>query len=576
MAPRAALVFVALAGCVELGSFPCAEDAQCNAGACVEGFCAHPDDTCPSGQRWSGQAGGFAHQCVPEPQPATGTDTDTDTDTDGDALGDVPPYDCGIVFDQPADALRLSEFGATCDGADDAGAVAAALAALPDGGTLVIDCLASIGDGGVVLAGKANVRVVGQDGGGFVALGSGGSMVGGVGPFTVAVRNCTACVVENLALRGALGVELSEDVTLKDNRVDGAGLGPSAGALHSASNVRPRIVCNEITDVDAVGIWSGGDGVEDTRPTIAFNTVRRASSTGINGRFSGGAVVGNVIEEVAGNCIARGQWTDTTARGVIEENQAIRCGAGGLVVVDAIDLTVRGNVVDGPGQGGIFASGAASTRFAWNTVLDVAGPGLHLLGATGGVVEHGEFLDTRAGAMRRSEHGVLLEDVTGLVVRNNLAVNQTVAGYATGPVEDVEIYGNRGQGNEPFDLVVAGGATSTACASDNDFPAGVEADIDLDACADVLASTPRIATDALPEAQVGQPFEVALAAEGGASPYTFTAVSGTVPHGLVLGADGVLSGTPTRPGLYTLTVYADDDRSPAQSARRVLDMVVLP
>ena len=574
MAPRrVAFVFVALAGCVDLGAFPCAEDDQCRGGACVEGFCAYPDDSCPAGQRWSGQAGEFAHQCVPEPDTATATDTDTDTDTDGDEVGDVPPFDCGIVFDPPADALRLSEFGETCDGAT----VAAALAALPDGGTLVVDCLASIGDGGVLLEGKANVRVVGQDGGGFVAVGAGGPMVGGAGPFTLAVRSCTACVVENLELQGTLGVELSEDVTIKDNRIHAAGLGAMAGALHSASNLRPRLLCNEITDVDAVGIWSGGDGVEDTRPTIAFNTIRRATSTGINGRWSGGVLVGNVIEDVGGNCIARGQWTDTTAAGVIEENQAIRCGAAGLVLVDPVDVTVRGNLVEAPGQGGIFASGAATSRFTSNTVLDVDGPGLHLLGVTGGVVEHNEFRETRAGAARSSAHGVLLGDpATRLVLRNNAAVRQTIAGYATGAVEDVEIYGNTAEGSGTFDLVVEGGAMSTACASGNDFPAGVEADIALDNCPDVPGSTPTVVTDALPDGQVGQPFEIALVADGGAAPHSWSAVAGTIPHGLTLGTDGVLSGTPTRAGLYTVTVYAHDDRSPAQSARRVLDMAVLP
>jgi hypothetical protein len=49
-----------------------------------------------------------------------------------------------------------------------------------------------------------------------------------------------------------------------------------------------------------------------------------------------------------------------------------------------------------------------------------------------------------------------------------------------------------------------------------------------------------------------------LAATGGTTPYTWSLSSGTLPAGLTLSAAGVISGTPTTPGTYTITVKVTD------------------
>lgn len=58
-------------------------------------------------------------------------------------------------------------------------------------------------------------------------------------------------------------------------------------------------------------------------------------------------------------------------------------------------------------------------------------------------------------------------------------------------------------------------------------------------------SAPLIATDTLPSAVAGQPYNAVLVGVGGASPYTWQVASGSLPQGLVLGADGSMSGTPS-------------------------------
>lgn len=63
----------------------------------------------------------------------------------------------------------------------------------------------------------------------------------------------------------------------------------------------------------------------------------------------------------------------------------------------------------------------------------------------------------------------------------------------------------------------------------------------------------------LPAAGVGAPYSQAFSATGGNPPYTWLINAGTVPGLALNAATGVLSGTPTTPGSYTLTVQAKDN-----------------
>jgi hypothetical protein len=77
---------------------------------------------------------------------------------------------------------------------------------------------------------------------------------------------------------------------------------------------------------------------------------------------------------------------------------------------------------------------------------------------------------------------------------------------------------------------------------------------------------PAILTPNLPDGKVGQPYQVALGANGGTAPLSWT-VTPTLPAGLTLSSDGVLSGTPTAvtpktPFKFTVT----DSSTPALTA----------
>jgi len=84
-----------------------------------------------------------------------------------------------------------------------------------------------------------------------------------------------------------------------------------------------------------------------------------------------------------------------------------------------------------------------------------------------------------------------------------------------------------------------------------------------------------ITTGALPDAQVETAYQATLEAEGGLGAQSWSVSGGTLPTGLDLSSDGVLSGTPQEAGSFDLTVQvttADD----AQTATADLSLAVTP
>jgi uncharacterized protein (TIGR03437 family) len=71
-------------------------------------------------------------------------------------------------------------------------------------------------------------------------------------------------------------------------------------------------------------------------------------------------------------------------------------------------------------------------------------------------------------------------------------------------------------------------------------------------------NTLQISTANLPNAAIGQSYNAALVATGGAPPYTWTVSSGLLPAGLQLSAAGVLAGTATTAGIASFTVRVTD------------------
>ena len=81
-------------------------------------------------------------------------------------------------------------------------------------------------------------------------------------------------------------------------------------------------------------------------------------------------------------------------------------------------------------------------------------------------------------------------------------------------------------------------------------------------------------TTSLPDATVDQPYSGQLLASGGAAPYTWALVGGSLPAWASLTADGVLSGIPDSAGTSTFTVQVQD--AAGATASQQLSLTVLP
>jgi hypothetical protein len=81
-----------------------------------------------------------------------------------------------------------------------------------------------------------------------------------------------------------------------------------------------------------------------------------------------------------------------------------------------------------------------------------------------------------------------------------------------------------------------------------------------------------VGTGSLPEARVGEGYQVVLVASGGTPPYSWSLAGGTLPDGLSLSTSGVLSGVPGTSTELTLifSVFDTANRS-ASSAGLVFE-----
>lgn len=85
-----------------------------------------------------------------------------------------------------------------------------------------------------------------------------------------------------------------------------------------------------------------------------------------------------------------------------------------------------------------------------------------------------------------------------------------------------------------------------------------------------------IANISLPAATVGSPYSATFDASGGASPYFWSLVKGSLPSGLQLSSSGSISGTPLQPGTFRFSVRAKDSSPRQLSNTRNFRLVVTP
>jgi hypothetical protein len=86
----------------------------------------------------------------------------------------------------------------------------------------------------------------------------------------------------------------------------------------------------------------------------------------------------------------------------------------------------------------------------------------------------------------------------------------------------------------------------------------------------------EIVTGSLPSGTDSTAYYFALAAQYGTAPYTWSITSGALPSGLTMSSAGVISGTPTVSGSFSITVQATDSATPANTATATLALYISP
>ncbi|STQ98598.1 putative Ig domain-containing protein [Janthinobacterium lividum] len=103
-------------------------------------------------------------------------------------------------------------------------------------------------------------------------------------------------------------------------------------------------------------------------------------------------------------------------------------------------------------------------------------------------------------------------------------------------------------GSFPFSIKVTDSSTGTGA------PFSATSSYTVTVGAPTITLTPAT----LPAATVATAYSQPLSASGGIAPYAYTVSGGSLPAGLALSSSGLLSGTPTAAGSFTVTVQAAD------------------
>jgi len=117
-----------------------------------------------------------------------------------------------------------------------------------------------------------------------------------------------------------------------------------------------------------------------------------------------------------------------------------------------------------------------------------------------------------------------------------------------------------------------GAFTITAMVTDSaSTPASISATLTLTIA---QAAALLITTATLPNGTLNVAYSQTLNATGGVAPYTWTKTGGNLPAGLALASTGMISGTPTDTGTFSITLQAADSESPAQTATITLSITI--
>jgi parallel beta-helix repeat protein len=405
--------------------------------------------------------------------------------------------------------IDIREFGAKCDGSDDALAIQTALDSMPDGSRLTVPCRAGIGRSALRLRRKNDVTVEGVDGGGF------GALEGNPENVLFGIEYCNRCSFRNLTIDvqnkgvAAFSINYSTDSSIEANTIMNVAFPAFAAILglgnrgnvytwNTVSNTGVQRVNGVITD-GVRGIWLGNP----KQPQIEWNAVVTnnklldigASAIAING--SGSTITGNFVEGSEGAGVKVAPPVGQGGRTVVKWN-TLRNNRFSGVQVETADsaVLIQGNVLESNRIAGVYVSGGAFVEgeITGNRIAGSDEAGIYIYDADRVLIEENEISGGKSGIVfealkQNAIHDVRLHANTvtgftrygllmlgrggsmrGVTLTSNeftniklygLAIEEQNAGAITGPSLVANCFSNMGVGTL-FDTRPSGGLSAPA------------------------------------------------------------------------------------------------------------------
>lgn len=236
--------------------------------------------------------------------------------------------------------------------------------------------------------------------------------------------------------------------------------------------------------------------------------------------------------------------------------------------------------------------------YTWSVTSGSLPAGLTLQGPNGIISGTPKQFGTSTFTIQAQDNSITPETITAVLtitVNAGLAVNpptlpQGVIGTAYSQV--ISVTG----GTAPYTLAIpanslpAGLAFNAATATISGTPTKVgtsnftlsvadaenpQATTNQNYAIRVVSTALTVTSVTLPAAGVSQPFAQQFAATGGVAPYTWAVTAGTLPQGLQLSTQGLLTGTPVQFGSGSpFTIQVTDAETPAQTATATFTLPV--
>ncbi|HJQ42248.1 MAG TPA: right-handed parallel beta-helix repeat-containing protein [Jatrophihabitantaceae bacterium] len=248
-------------------------------------------------------------------------------------------------------------------------------------------------------------------------------------------------------------------------------------------------------------------------------------------------------------------------QGVLSENGVVR------VDNSTVSGTVAGTIHE-PGQGGVVfehvvvtAAARAAGKFGGSSSAASSAPRVAVqpgITLTGTIVADNTTLNDCVGTITDGGYNLASDDSCSFS-----ATGSKNSGTAKlGPLADnggPTLTLKPAKGSDAIDAIPSGAAGCVADATDQrgvSRPQGPQCDI---GAVEVDQPAVVISPNSLPNGTVGVPYSVTITATGGlGAPYVWSLAGGALPPGLTFSAAGVISGVPTAPGTYHITVSVDD------------------